>query len=124
MTKSNPNIMSSFRVGDMLPLIDELALKEDTSRAAIVRRALREYFYQDTLDDSICPLSTELRRLRDDLKKVGLDLNRITHAFNISERMLDLNGLSIVHKNLQVEFDRLKQFLEKVRDVCAETGWL
>lgn len=86
------------------------------SRSAFIRHAIRAYLDGGASTSDPAPIIAALEKQRQDLARVGANLNQIAHAVNIDgPAALDAGRLSRVHDELRKEFADLVETLIQVR---------
>lgn len=94
----------------------------------VLVRAIRAYLAADagsassapgTTGPDLVPLLAALEQQRQDLARIGGNLNQIAHAWN-RKGELHQGALAVTHDDLRAEFTRLSSLLMEIRNAVKE----
>lgn len=113
---------STVRLGDLTAPLEKRAASESKAAgrritpSSVIKKALRAYLAGNNVQVIEAPAILDaLGRLRNDLARVGGNLNQLAHIFNMESRV-DKSELQKNHEALQTEFRQVIGTLKEVRE--------
>lgn len=113
---------STVRLGDLTAPLEKRAASESKAAgrritpSSVIKKALRAYLVGNNVQVIEAPAILDaLGRLRNDLARVGGNLNQLAHIFNMESRV-DKSELQKNHEALQTEFRQVIGTLKEVRE--------
>lgn len=113
----------SIRLNELAGPLLERAEKENVKPAEVIRRALKSYLQGSTLRrvEDTAGLLVELRGLRAELHRIGLNFNQIARALNMEETVERAEILA-AHMDLRRNFREVQNLFEAVADDLAKNS--
>lgn len=123
MTKTTKGYSAtpSIRLNDLAGPLLKRAEQENIKPAEVIRRALKSYLQGSArrIEDT-AGLLVELRALRAELHRVGLNFNQIARALNMEETV-EREKILAAHTALRRNFIEVQSLFEAVADDLAKT---
>lgn len=125
MTKTTKGYSAtpSVRLNELAGPLLKRAEQENVKPAEVIRRALKSYLQGSTtrrIEDT-AGLLVELRALRSELHRIGLNFNQIARALNMEETV-EREKILAAHMDLRRNFIEVQSLFEAVADDLAKTS--
>lgn len=110
----------SVRLHELAGPLLKRAEQEDVKPAEVIRRALKSYLQGSVrrIEDT-AGLLVELRALRAELHRIGLNFNQIARALNMEETV-EREKILAAHMDLRRNFIEVQSLFEAVADDLAK----
>lgn len=125
MTKTTKGYSTtpSVRLNELAGPLLKRAEQENVKPAEVIRRALKSYLQGSTtrrIEDT-AGLLVELRAMRAELHRIGLNFNQIARALNMEETV-EREKILAAHMDLRRNFIEVQSLFEAVADDIAKTS--
>lgn len=123
MTKTKTESPVTLRLHELGLAVDRRAAAETGGdRSKLIRRALKSYLQGSArrIEDT-AGLLVELRALRAELHRIGLNFNQIARALNMEEPV-EREKILAAHMDLRRNFIEVQSLFEAVADDLAKTS--
>lgn len=124
MTKTTKGYSTtpSVRLNELAGPLLKRAEQENVKPAEVIRRALKSYLQERArrIEDT-AGLLVELRALRAELHRIGLNFNQIARALNMEETV-EREKILAAHMDLRRNFIEVQSLFEAVADDLAKTS--